>query len=206
MHTKLSIIILAVAVASCSSQPSSTDTPAASTSASSSAGATPSAGTKVQRTDAVATKAKAVTPPANAKTDTAVGWAESSIGTANEDTDSDSLWVEEIDFDGDGNSESAELLWDDEDKVLFIAEEGPFTCINGDKGDGGLLMAIFADGNARAKPAGSGWWVSNLDAGECGVKNAGIYGCRFGEDGLATECGAITVDEDTDDVTITIIK
>lgn len=204
MHTKLSILVLVMLATGCSSQPSSTETPAAAVS--SSAGATLSAGTKVQRTDAVAAKAKAVAPPADAKTDTAVGWAESSIGTANEDTDSDSVWVEEIDFDGDGNSESAELLWDDEDRVLFLSEEGPFTCVNGDQGDGGMLMAIFADGNSGAKPAGSGWWVSNLDAGECGVKNAGIYGCRFGADGLATECGSITVDEDTDDVTITTIK
>ena len=72
---------------------------------------------EAQRPDAVATKALAVTPPAGAKTDTAVGYAESSIGTANEDSDSDSFWFEEIDFDGDGNSESAEMLWDDEDKV-----------------------------------------------------------------------------------------
>ena len=205
MHTTLSMLMLVMVAAGCS-QPSSTETPASTATSASSAGTTLSAGTKVQRTNAAATKATAVTPPAGAKTDTAVGWAESSIGTANEDQDSDSYWVEEIDFDGDGDSESAELLWDDEDKVLFISEEGPFTCINGDKGDGGLLMAIFADGNVRAKPTGSGWWVSNLDAGECGVKNAGIYGCRFGADGAATECGSITVDEDTDDVTITTIK
>jgi hypothetical protein len=154
----------------------------------------------------VAAKAQAVTPPASAQTDTAVGWAEASIGTANEDQDTDSYWVEDIDFDGDGTSESAELVWDDEDKVLFIGEEGPFTCINGERGEGGLLMAVFADGNPRAKPSGSGWWVTNLDAGECGVKAAGIYGCRFDANGLATSCGSITVDPATDDVTITTVQ
>ena len=119
VHKKLSIVIFIVFAASCSSQPSSTETaaPSGGTSASSSAGTTPTVGAKVQRPDAVATKALAVTPPAGAKTDTAVGYAESSIGTANEDSDSDSFWFEEIDFDGDGNSESAEMLWDDEDKV-----------------------------------------------------------------------------------------
>ena len=98
------------------------------------------------------------------------------------------------------------MLWDDEDKVLFLSKSGPFTCLNGDKSDGTLLMAIFAEGNARSKPSGSGWWVAGLDAGECGVKDEGIYGCRFGADGLATECGSITVDEMTDDVTITKIQ
>lgn len=194
---------LAIAV-SCSSP---TDAPPAATATpASSAGATLTAGAKVQRSAAVSQKTQTPSPPAGAKTDTVAGDGPTAVGTANQDLDSDSVWVEEIDFDGDGDAESAELLWDDEDKVLFISEDGPFTCLNGDKGDGALLMAIFADGNARSKPAGSGWWVTGLDAGECGVKNEGIYGCRFGADGLATECGAITIDETTDDVTITTIQ
>jgi hypothetical protein len=206
VHKKLIILVVVVVAASCSSQPSSTETTPSTGTSAPAGGVTPSAGAKVQRPAAVATMALAVTPPAGAKTDTAVGWAEASIGTANEDQDSDSFWVEEVDFDGDGTSESAELLWDDEDKVLFIGEDGPFTCINGGQGDGGLLMAIFADGNPRAKPSGSGWWVTNLDEGECGVKAAGIYGCRFDASGLATECGSITVDPATDDITITTIQ
>jgi hypothetical protein len=192
---------LAIA-ASCSSP---ADAPPAAT-PSSSAGATLPAGAKVQRSDAVSQKTQAPSPPAGAQTDTVAGEGPTAIGTANQDLDSDSAWVEEIDVDGDGDIESAQLLWDDEDKVLFISKAGPFTCLNGDQGDGTLLMAIFAEGNARSRPSGSGWWVAGLDAGECAVKDEGIYGCRFGADGLATECGSITVDEATDDVTITRIQ
>jgi hypothetical protein len=191
-------------LAGCSSSSPSSDAPAAS--ASPSGGATLKAGAKVQRSDAVSQKTQAPSPPAGAQTDTVAGEGPAAIGTANQELDSDSAWVEEIDVDGDGDIETAQLLWDDEDKVLFLSKSGPFTCLSGDKGDGTLLMALFAEGNARSKPSGSGWWVAGLDAGECGVKDEGIYGCRFGADGLATECGSITVDETTDDVTITTIQ
>lgn len=175
------------------------------TGSSSTAPAGPQSAVKVQRTDAVAKAAQSPAPPASAQSKTAIGGSDASIGTANDDADTDSYWVEEIDIDGDGETDSPEIAWDDEDRILYLATDGPFTCINGQKGDGQMVMAIFADGNSRSKPAGSGWWLSGLDAGECGVKDAGLYGCRFGADGLATECGSITLDETTDDVIVTTI-
>jgi len=53
-----------------------------------------------------------------------------------------------------------------------------------------------------SKPIGSGWWVAELDAGQCNVPAAGIYGCRFDADGTNKNCGAATVQPDEDDVVI----
>ena len=56
------------------------------------------------RSGAVSQKTQAPSPPAGAKTDTDAGEGPTAIGTANQDLDSDSAWVEEIDFDGDAHS------------------------------------------------------------------------------------------------------
>ena len=72
----------------------------------------------------------------------------------------------------------------------------------GGTGDGGLLIAVNAEDNPRDRPAGSGFWVADLDAGECGVPAEGLWGCRFDEKGNATACGGTTIDEQTRDLTI----
>ena len=57
-------------------------------------------------------------PPANAKTTKTAGANKTTVSTANSTSDDDSFWIEKIDVDKDGDAEDANLVWDDEDKVL----------------------------------------------------------------------------------------
>ncbi|MGH9253802.1 MAG: hypothetical protein ACRD3C_04450 [Vicinamibacterales bacterium] len=156
----------------------------------------------VQPPASVAAKARTPTPTASTQEGTAVGSRRAGVHTGHSAQDSDSLWSESIDIDGDGNVESADLLWDDEDRVLFVYDEGSFTCQNGESGAGEMLLAVYGRRNMKKKPAGSGWYVVDLDANECGVRTAGLYGCRFDPDARPTECGAAVVDDRRADVVI----
>jgi hypothetical protein len=69
--------------------------------------------------------------------------------------------------DGDGNVESTDLVWDDEDKILFAYATGTFTCKNGGTGEADMLIATNGAGTPRKRPAGSGFWVVEIDKGEC---------------------------------------
>src|ERR1700757_1920641 len=76
-------------------------------------------------------KANNPIPPANAQQKTSIGKGKATINTQNSPTDTDSFWVETIDVDGNGTVETASLLWDDEDRVLFISYQDTFNCKNG---------------------------------------------------------------------------
>lgn len=65
-----------------------------------------------------------------------------------------------------------------------------------------LLVATYAAGNTGKKPAGSGFWVADLDKGECGAQAAAMWGCKFDASGNETTCGAAVLDETNDDLTI----
>ena len=147
-------------------------------------------------------KANNPAPPANAQQKTSAGKGSATIGTKNSPTDTDSFWVESIDVDGNGDLETADLLWDDEDKVLLIYYEDDFTCDNGATGSGGILMGINGADNPRKRVAGSGFYVVSLDEGECGAKEAGLWGCKFDAKGNDTACGVAVLDEKNDDLVI----
>ncbi|MGH7802370.1 MAG: hypothetical protein ACREOW_17375 [Thermodesulfobacteriota bacterium] len=147
-------------------------------------------------------KANDPAPPANAKQKSSAGKGSATIGTKNSPTDTDSFWVESIDVDGNGDVETADLLWDDEDKVLLIYYEDDFTCDNGAPGSGGILMGINGADNPRKRPAGSGFYVVSLDEGECGAEEASLWGCKFDATGNETACGVAVLDEKNDDLVI----
>ena len=150
-----------------------------------------------------AVQAKAGTPPpANATKAKSIGKTAIMVSTANSPTDDDSFWAEQLDIDGDGNVDDSNLIWDDEDKVLFAYSDGSFTCKNGGTGTGELIIATNAKGNPRNRPVGSGFWAAAVDKGECGSQSAGIFGCRFDASGTETACGMATIDEKTDDIVI----
>ena len=113
-----------------------------------------------------------------------------------------SFWTEEMDLDGSGNPVEVDEAWDNRHKVLYVSKDRTFTCGNGQTADGSTLMTVYGKGNTLHKPTGSGWWVAELDAGECGVETAGVYGCRFDAEGNNGDCGAATVQSDQDDVVI----
>ena len=56
----------------------------------------------------------------------------------------------------------------------------------------------------RNKPVGSGWYLVNLNAGQCAAKKAGTFGCKFDADGNATECGAATVNNATGEIDVVV--
>jgi hypothetical protein len=157
---------------------------------------------KVQPPASVRARANAPAPPANAKKAASVGKGKATANTANAAGDTDSIWAEDVDIDGDGNVEKTDMLWDDEDKVLYLFADKTFTCTNGGTGAGGVLIAVYGQGNTQKKPAGSGWWAVELDKGECAAQAAGLVGCKFDAQGNATACGAAMVDDKNDDVVI----
>ena len=152
------------------------------------------------------TKANNPAPPANAQQKASAGKGSTTIGTKNAPTDTDSFWVESIDVDGNGDVETADLLWDDEDKVLLIYYEDDFTCKNGAVGSGANLMGINGADNPRKRPAGSGFYIVSLDEGECGAQEAGLWGCKFDANGNATACGIAVLDEKNDDLVIVTVS
>ncbi|HXJ35492.1 MAG TPA: hypothetical protein VMS22_15775 [Candidatus Eisenbacteria bacterium] len=168
--------------------------------------AAPSSPVVVQVPAAVAGKANNPTPPASATKKKAIGAGKLATNTANTPDDDDSFWAEQIDVDGDGTVDDTNLIWDDEDKVLYLYADGDFKCANGKMGSGGLLIALYGQGNTHGKPAGSGWYAVDLDEGECAAKAAGIYGCRFDAKQQATACGVATLDEKNDDLTIVTVS
>jgi hypothetical protein len=155
---------------------------------------------------AVAKKA-GTAPPAGAKTAKTAGGTKAKVSTANNATDDDSFWIEKLDVDGDGDVEDANLVWDDEDGILFSYTVGAFACRNGGTATAELLIGINAAGNPRKRPAGSGFWIADLDKGECGAQAAAMWGCKFDEKGADTACGVATLDEKTDElVIVTAVK
>jgi hypothetical protein len=147
-------------------------------------------------------KAKNPSPPATASKKTTTGKGKATVNTVNTQGEDDSFWVESIDIDGDGTVEETDLLYDDEDKVFLLYDDGDFKCKGGGMGEGSLLIAVNAAGNSRGRPVGSGWYVVELDESECKAKAAGLYGCKFDANGNATACGLATIDEKNDEITI----
>jgi len=158
---------------------------------------------KVKVPAAVIAKANDPAPPVDASKKTSVGKGKTASNTSNGEGDDDSFWVEEIDVDGDGDVVSTDVIWDDEDKVLFLySENDSLVCADGGPATADLLIAINGKGNARNRPAGSGWYLVTLDETECNAEAAMTYGCRFDAKGNPTACGVAVVDAKNDDIII----
>lgn len=114
----------------------------------------------------------------------------------------DKTWQEEIDLDGDGSAEEANLVWDDEHKVLYAFSTGNYRCQDGVPATADLLVAANGEGSPRHRSVGSGFWVADLGQGICGVEFAGLWGCKFDDSGEPTECGAAKIDSQNDDLII----
>lgn len=153
--------------------------------------------------NAVSKAASTAPPPATgSKQTTTAGVNKTKVSTANTASDTDSVWVERLDVDGDGDAEDANVVWDDEDKVLFAYSTGTFGCQNGGTATADLLVVAYGTGNTGKKPVGSGFWVADLDKGDCGAQAAAVWGCKFDANGNSTACGVATLDEKNDDITI----
>lgn len=142
------------------------------------------------------------TPPANARPATSIGRGRLAINTANTANDTDWFWVEQIDIDGDGTINTVDVLWDDEDRVLYLFGEEDFLCRNGGVATAAVLIGLNSTGNPRNREVGSGFYVVGLDAMECGAQAAALWGCRFDAGGNATECGWASIDAANDTIVV----
>ena len=117
-----------------------------------------------------------------------------------------SFWTEELDVDDDGTVETSDYLYDAQRGILYTYREDDFSCPNGNPESGSILMALYAKGNKADKPVGSGWYLVNLNAGQCAAKKAGTFGCKFDANGNPTECGAATVNNATGEIDVVVVK
>jgi hypothetical protein len=137
--------------------------------------------------------AKSIQPPANAKQGTTIGTGRLALNRPNQSY----VWSQEVDYDNDGTVEKTDFLYDPVDKMTFLYVEKDFTCAGGtSRGSGGILIAVYGDGNKQRKPAGSGWYVAELDKGECNAQAAALWGCKFDANANPTVCGIVAVVQD----------
>ncbi len=115
-------------------------------------------------------------------------------------------WTDMVDIDDDGQVEDNQFLWDKQRGILYTYRQDNFTCANGNPESGNILMGIYTKGNTKGVPAGSGWYVVGLNAGQCGMAKAGTFGCKFDAAGKYTACGAAVVNEKTGEVDVVIMK
>lgn len=91
------------------------------------------------------------------------------------------------------------FLYDKKAGILYAYRNGEFACNNSTM-SGNVIEAIYTQGNPAGQPAGSGWYVAELNAGQCGVKTDGIFGCRFNAEGQHTACGTAVKNTQTGEV------
>lgn len=159
-------------------------------------------GVELKPSPVVLKEAENPAPPPDAQQKASIGNDGMKVNTENSPGDTDFFWVQQIDVNSDGTAESANLIWDDEDKILYFYYEGDFKCKNGKTGNGAALIGVNGKDNPRQKPAGSGFFAVFLDKGECGAGEAGLWGCRFDPAGNPTVCGVVGLDDKYDDIII----
>ena len=115
------------------------------------------------------------------------------------------FWQEQVAFAG-GGMVTTDFLYDSNVGVLYGYREDDFKCSNGQPASGGILEALYTSDNKSGKPAGSGWYAVELDAGKCAAKESGIYGCKVDASGNATACGAATINSSTGDIDIVAVQ
>jgi hypothetical protein len=160
---------------------------------------------KVKVGAALKAKSKAPAAPDTAKQQSqqsSVGKGQLAMGTGQPS----SFWTEEVDVDDDGVVETSDFLYDAGRGVLYTDREGDFACANGGAANGGILQALYADGNKTGQPVGSGWYAVSLNETQCGAKQAGTYGCRFAADGNPTTCGSATINKDTGEIDVAVAQ
>jgi hypothetical protein len=145
-------------------------------------------------------------PPATATQGTSIGKGKAMVKTDNSTGDTDSIWTERIDIDGDGTVEDTQFLWDDDDKILFAYAETDVPCKGGGQANVAVLVGVNGEGNPRGRAAGSGFYAAEFDALECGAATAGLYGCRFDAKGNVTEWVAASLDAANDTVILARAK
>lgn len=183
-----------VVLAACAKEKAPEAMPAAPAAVSATVSSPPSAATTAMATAPVA--------PATSTMAAAATSGSLSANTAQTGDAGDSSWVAQIDVDGDSSAVEATFVWDDEDKILYIAVEDDEVCAAGGVAMANTLTALFATGNVAGAPVGSGWTATYLDATECGAAEPVLWGEQFDATGMVTAAGVATIDPATGDLVI----
>jgi hypothetical protein len=112
------------------------------------------------------------------------------------------FWTESADLSGTGLASQADMLWDSSAKIFYAYSQTALRCTYGKTINGGILIAVYGKKNYLGKPPGSGWWMVDLQQGQCQAPLAGLYGCKFSPSGQALACGRAEVDPRINDMTI----
>ena len=137
--------------------------------------------------------------PTNQAKKAVIGQGKTMIDTGNPQSMS---WRETIDLSGAGNVVNADMLWDSSSKVFYAFAHTTLRCSHGKMIEGDVLVGIYGKKNFLGKIPGSGWWVVDLQQGQCQAPLAGLYGCKFGASGEPLACGRAELDPRINDMAI----
>ena len=94
------------------------------------------------------------------------------------------------------------MLWDSSSKIFYAYSRTTLRCSHGKSVEGGILVGIYAKKNFLGKTPGTGWWVVELQEGQCQAPLAGLYGCKFNAGGANIACGRAELDTRINDMAI----
>jgi hypothetical protein len=154
---------------------------------------------------AVAAQAANPTPSSAAKNQgqrTIIGTGATSVKASGPSA----YWTDLVDLDGDGVEEDNQFLFDKQRGILYTYKQDKYQCADGTQQSGDVLMGIYTQGNTVGSPAGSGWYVVAVKAGQCGEKKPGLFGCRFDANGKPTLCGTAKVKEESGEIEVAVKK
>ena len=143
-------------------------------------------------------RAMSPSPGANAVKQAAIGRGKTMIDSGDPKS---MFWSETIDISA-GNVVNTQMLWDPTSKIFYAFANTTLRCTHGKTVDGGILIGMYGKKNFLGKAAGSGWWVVELQQGQCEAPLAGLYGCKFGPRGQVLACGRAEVDARINDMAI----
>ena len=143
-------------------------------------------------------RALSPSPGSNAMKKSTIGRGKTSIDSG----DPKSLfWTESVDLSA-GDVVNADMLWDSSSKIFYTFAHTTLRCTHGKTVEGDLLVGIYGKKNFLGKTTGSGWWVVDLQQGQCQAPLAGMYGCKFSAGGQILACGRAEVDQRINDMAI----
>jgi hypothetical protein len=143
-------------------------------------------------------RAMSPSPAANAVKQAAIGRGSTMIDSGDPKS---MLWSESIDISA-GNVVNTQMLWDPTSKIFYAFASTTLRCTHGKTVEGGILIGIYGKKNFLGKAAGSGWWVVELQQGQCEAPLAGLYGCKFSPRAQVLACGRVEIDARINDMAI----
>ncbi len=143
-------------------------------------------------------RALSPSPGVNAVKKTAIGTGKTMIDSGDPKS---LLWSEMVDISA-GEVVNTQMLWDPASKIFYAFAHTSLRCTHGKTVEGDILVGIYGKKNFLDKAPGSGWWVVDLQAGECEAPIAGLYGCKFSQRGQVLACGRAEVDPRINDLAI----